>query len=91
MQVRKYPLCKRTGNAGYPRQIVDAGCLHAAYAAEVREQCPAPRGADSRNVLERRRGARLAPPRAMALDREAMRLIAYLLDQMQRRMFTRQL
>ena len=47
-------------------------------------------GADAGDLLQRRRRARLRAPRAVALDREAMRLVADLLQQVQARMVRRQ-
>ena len=48
------------------------------------------RGPDGRDLLEARGGARLAAARAMAGDGEAVRLVADLLDEVQRRMVGRQ-
>ena len=46
-------------------------------------------GADAADVLQPRRGARLGAARAVALDREAVRLVADLLQQVQPRMVAR--
>ena len=73
------------------RDVVDRRRLHAAQAAEVREQrLPALR-ADARDLLQHRRGARLAARARGGPDREAMRLVADLLDQVQCRDGRRQL
>ena len=78
-------LRERARDARRAREIVDARRLHAAQAAEMREQRLPLLAADAGDLLQRRRRARLRAPRAMTLDREAMRLVANLLQQMQAR------
>ena len=56
----------------------------------MREERLSPRRADPADFLQCRRGARLVAPRAMALDCKSMRLVAYLLQQVQARMIGRQ-
>ena len=75
---------------GHAREVVDARRLHALQAAEMREQRLALLRADAGDLLQRRRRARLAAPRAVALDREAVRLVADLLQQVQPGMIGRQ-
>src|SRR5207248_2609810 len=90
MQLRENALGERSADARHAREIVDAGRLHAAQAAEMREQRAAPRCADAADVLQRRGCARLASPRTVALDRKTMRLVADLLQQVQPRIVRRQ-
>src|SRR5471032_381909 len=77
-------------DAFHPRQILDTRSQHALKSTEVLQEplaAPRPHGG---NLLEARRRARLAAARAVARDREAVRLVADLLDEMQRRMIGRQ-
>ena len=83
-------LGQRPADSGNSRQVVDAGVLHAPESAEMREQRTPPGRADAGDHLQGRRRARLAAPRAMALDREPMRFVANLLQQVQSGMIGRQ-
>src|SRR5574340_1539027 len=83
VQPRVKALGKRARDAGNPREVLDARRLHLAQAPEVHEQRAAALGSDTVDLLERRRRARLAAPRAMPLDREAMRFVADLLQEVQ--------
>src|SRR5689334_5000302 len=65
-------------------QVVDARGEDPLQPAEMLEQLLAARGPDGRDLLEARGGARLAAPRAVAGDRETVRLVAHLLDEVQR-------
>src|SRR6185437_1206928 len=83
MQLRMNAFGQRVRDAGHARKIFDACRLHRFQSAEMREErLPALR-ADAADLLQRRRIARLGAPRAMALDREAMCLVANLLQQVQ--------
>src|SRR6476469_7581794 len=85
VQLAVNALGQRVRYAGYSREILDARRLHSLQAAEMREQRLAALGADAADLLQCRRVARLCASRAMTLDREAMRLVADLLQQMQSR------
>src|SRR6185436_9260493 len=87
VQLIIYTRRQRAAYAFDLRQCVHACGHESLQSAESRAQTLPPFGADARDAFERRRRARLAAPRAMPLNRETMRLVAYLLDQMQRRMF----
>src|SRR5690242_5397402 len=91
VQLRVDPLRQRTGDSGHSRKVFDARRLHPLESAEVREQRLPPLRADAADLLQRRRVARLGAPRAMPLDREAMRLVADLLQKMQPRMVRREM
>ena len=58
--------------------------------AEMRQQLLPALGPDARDAFQHRRAARASAPVAMPGDREAMRLVADLLDQMQAGMVGRQ-
>src|SRR3974390_948619 len=76
MQVPVDLLGERAAHALDLGELVDGRRLHALQAAEMREQfLPAPR-ADARDRGQAGRGARLVAPRAVAHDREAVRLVA---------------
>src|SRR5262249_36081510 len=64
-------------------EVLDARAHDALQAAEAGEKLLAPLRADSRDALERRRGAALRAPRAVPGDGEAVRLVADVLDQVQ--------
>src|SRR3977135_1561868 len=72
---------KFPADALHLRELVDPGRHQALQDDQPCQQALPPLGADAGDAFERRRIARLAAPRAMALDREAMRFVAYLLDQ----------
>src|SRR6266487_6717179 len=86
MQRGKDTLRQRPADPRHLCQIVDARRLHAPESAEVREQRLAALGPDPADLLQRRGRACLATPGAVALDRETVRLVAYLLVQVQPRM-----
>src|SRR6202521_1359482 len=71
-------------------QILDTRSQHALKSPEVLQQSLAPARPHGGNLLQARGGALLAASRAMPGDREAMRLVADLLDQVQRRVVGRQ-
>src|SRR5450432_1641254 len=81
---------ERAADAFHARQILDTRSQHALKSTEVLEEPLAAPRTHRGNLLEARRGARLAAARAMPRDREAVRLVADLLDQVQRRMIGRQ-
>ena len=66
------------------------GRLHALEPAEMREQRLPLARADAVDFLQRRRRPRLGAARTVALDREAVRLVADLLQQVQPRVVRRQ-
>src|SRR5882762_11987028 len=65
------------------RQVLDARAHHPLQPAEVREQLFAAFRSDSRDALERRRGASLGASRPVSGDGEAMRFFSNPLDQVQ--------
>src|SRR5690349_15228791 len=71
------------------RQILDARSKHPLKSTEMFQQPLAAAWPDGGYLLQARGGARLAAARAMSRDREAVRLVAHLLDEMQRRMVGR--
>src|SRR5690554_6150323 len=71
-------------------EILDAGPRDGLEAPELPQQVAAALRAESPDLLERRRRLAPLPPRPMTRDREAVRLVAHLLDQMQRRRRRRQ-
>src|SRR5206468_8424720 len=90
VELREDSLRERTADSGHMRKIVDACRLYALQAAEMREQRMAALGPDAADLLQRRGRSRLAAPGAMALDGEAVRLVANPLQQVQPRMVRRQ-
>ena len=86
MQLLVDPFGERPADALHLREVVDAGRQHAlaarrsATSRRCRRLAPMPAISSSGEV-----DARLAAPRAVARDREAVRLVADLLDQVQRR------
>src|SRR5512146_48117 len=64
-------------------QLVHRGRVYLAQAAEVRQEALPSLGADSRNFIQRRGGARLSAPCAVADNREPVRLVADALNEMQ--------
>src|SRR3954465_10858807 len=71
--------CELAADAFDLRKFIDARGHQTLEPAESREQALPPFCADAGDALERRSIARLAPSCAMALDGEAMRLVANLL------------
>src|SRR5437879_2683250 len=71
-------------------EILDACAHDAPQAPEPGQQLPAALGPDAADALERGSRAPLRASRAVAGDREAVRLVAYLLDQVQPRMIGRE-
>src|SRR6267143_6880715 len=65
------------------RQVLDARAHDALQPAEAREQLFAAFRSDSRDALERRRGASRGASRPVSGDGEAMRFVSNPLDQMQ--------
>src|SRR5687768_10236023 len=65
-------------------EVVHAGCEQPAQPAEAGEQLLAALGAHARDAFQGRGRPRLAAPGAVALDREAMRLVADLLNEVER-------
>src|SRR5690348_1469566 len=86
VQLGEYPLGQRATDAIHPREVIDTGRLDAFQTAEMRQQRLAPARADAGDFLQRRRRPRLAAARPVPLDREAVRLVADLLQQVQPRM-----
>src|SRR6478609_3934180 len=91
MQLGEYALGERAADAGDARQVIDARCLDALQAAEMREQRLPLARPDAGDLLQRRCGPRLAAARPVPLYREAMRLVADLLQQVQTLVIGRQL
>src|SRR6476660_7500565 len=91
MQLGEYALGERAADAGDARQVVDARCLDALQAAKMREQRLPLARSDAGDLLEGRPGPRLAAARPVPLYREAMRLVADLLQQVQTGVIGRQL
>src|SRR5437899_1027667 len=89
VELREDALRQLAADARHAREIVHAGRLHATESAEMREQRLPPSCADPGDLLQRRCRARLGPPSAMSLDREAVRFVANLLQQMKSRMVRR--
>ena len=83
MKVPVDALRKRSADPFDLCDVVDRGGLHAAQAAEVLDQRLPALGADPGDLVQHRGGARLAAPRAVPDDREAVRLVADRLDQVQ--------
>src|SRR5260221_11212562 len=71
-------------------QILDTRSQHPLKSTEVLEEPLAPARPDRGNFFQARGGARLAAARAVPGDREAVRLVADLLDQVQRGMVGRE-
>src|SRR5262249_687770 len=71
-------------------QVLDARAHHALESSEARQQLLAPLRAHAGDALERGRGAGLGAPRAVPGDREAVRLVADVLDQVETGMIGRQ-
>src|SRR6266853_4724501 len=65
------------------RQVLDARADDSLQPAEAREQLSAALRSDSRDALERRRGASLGASRPVSGDGEAVRFVSNPLDQMQ--------
>src|SRR5258708_3178870 len=84
-------LGERAANPFHFRDVVYRRRLDAAQSAEVLDQRLAALGADAGDLVQHRSGARLAAPRAMADDRETVRLVADRLDEVQPRMHRRKL
>src|SRR3546814_1135426 len=74
---------KRGTAALHVCDLVRTRVLQAAQAAEMLEQTGAPARADAGDVLEPAAAACLLPAAAVAGDREAVGLVAHLLDQLQ--------
>src|SRR5439155_26562398 len=91
MQRREYPLRQRSTDPRHAGEIVDARGMHAANAAELREQRLALFRTDAFDFLQCGCGPCLSATRTMALDRESMRFIADLVQQMQYCMIRRQM
>src|SRR5476649_2804556 len=81
---------ERAADAFHASQILDTRSQHALKSTEVLEEPLAAPRPHRGNLLEAGRRARLAAARAVARDREAVRLVADLLDEMQRRMIGRE-
>jgi len=80
-------LSQLAAHAFDPGDLLDAGVDDAGQAAEMLEQGRAALGADAGDVFEPARVAGLLALLAMARDREAVRLVAHALDQVQRGRF----
>src|SRR5215467_8673410 len=71
-------------------QVLDARAHHALQSSEAGQQLLAPLRPDAGDPFERGRGAALGAPRSVPGDREAMRLVTDVLDQVQTGMIGRQ-
>src|ERR671915_2102187 len=91
MQMPVDALGERPADALDLGDVVDRRGLHAAQPAEMLDQRLAPLRADARDLVQHRRGARLAAARAMPDHREPVRLVADRLNEMQARMRRREL
>src|SRR3954464_14295109 len=76
-------LGERSAHASYLADLIDTGSDQSLQPAEMRQQLLPPLGTDAVDSLQNGRPARPPPPVAMAGDREAMRLVTNLLDQME--------
>ena len=86
-----YPFSEFAADAIDLCQVVDTGRHQTLQAAKTCQKTLPSFCADTADFFQCRRFARLAPSCAVPLNGKAMGLIAYLLDQMQSRMFGRQL
>ncbi len=73
----------------HSRQFFYAGLLYALQSTEVGQQVAAPFLAYPFDIFQRRSGSRFTALGTVAADGKTMRLIAYLLDQMQGRTIRR--
>ena len=78
-------LCKHRTDPLHSRQFFYAGLLYTLQSTEVGQQVAASFLAYPFDIFQRRSGTRFAAPGTVAANGETMRLIAYLLDQMQGR------
>ena len=85
MQCAKNFFGENPADSGNARQLLDSGLFYALQTAEMIQQGPAPARADSRNPLQRGFGCGLLTAAPMARDREAVRLVPDLLNQVGRR------
>jgi len=72
-------------NAGSLGDLVEAGSAQFLKTAEMRKQFATALRADARNLLKRRGSTRFSSSGTVAGNGETVRLIAHLLDQVQRR------
>lgn len=77
--------CKRGIDAGDARDVFDSRVLDSIESSEMPQQAGASSRTNPRNVLEAARVACLLATAAVPGDCEAMRFIAQLLDQLERR------
>src|SRR5688572_28351201 len=91
MKVAVDALGERAADAFDLGDVVDRRGLYPAQAAEMLDQRLAALGADARDLVQHRGGARPATACAVAYHGEPMRLVADLLDQMQSGVRRRQL
>src|SRR5262245_4418420 len=91
VQVLVDALGERPADSRHLGDVVDRGGLDASQAPKMLDQRLAALGADSRDLVQHRGGARLAAARPVADHGEAVRLVANLLDEMQAGMRGREL
>src|SRR4249919_2718009 len=81
------PLGERGVDAFHSRDLLGAGGLQSAKSAEMPQQVSASARSDAGNVLQAACIPRLLPAPAVACDRETVRFVANLLNQLQARRF----
>ena len=74
-----------TTNTGYPSQVIDPSPLHGLQATKAAEQLLTPFWPHTGHLLQHRLLTGLSAPRTVTSDGKPMRLVANLLNQMQRR------
>ena len=83
VQIIVYVFRQLAADPANPDQVIDARVDDALQTAELSQQLPAPFGSETGNVFEARCATCLCASRPMPGNREAMRLVANLLDQVQ--------
>jgi len=90
MDLPKSFLSQFAADAGHTTQIFDARIRNTLQSAEMPQQFAATFGTDARDTFQRRFAAFFVAARGVTGDGEAVRLVADVLDQMQRRRIARQ-
>ena len=75
---------------GHGLELRARGVQQPAHVAEVRDQRPAAHGADAGERIQQRRRLARGPARAVTAQREAVGLVAHLLQQLEARRLARQ-
>ena len=79
-----YQLGQTAGNTPDPCEIVDTGAGDSLQTAELAQQVPAPLRSNAGNAFQRRSHTPRVTPRPVPCDRETVRFVAQLLNQVQR-------